>query len=34
MDTLSIDILGDCLDIAKIVWKKGLKGTLILGDKL
>ena len=34
MDTLSIDILSDCLDIAKIVWKKGLKGTLILGDKL
>jgi hypothetical protein len=34
MDTLSIDILGDCLDMAKIVWKKGLQGTLILGDKL
>lgn len=34
MDTLSIDILRDCLDIAKIVWKKGLTGTLILGDKL
>ena len=34
MDTLLIDILGDCLDIAKIVWKKGLTGALILGDKL
>lgn len=34
MDTLSIDILRDCIDMAKIVWKKGLTGTLILGDKL
>lgn len=34
MDTLAIDILYDCLDIAKIVWKNGLTGTLILGDKL
>lgn len=35
MDTLVIDILGDCLNMAKIVWKrKGLTGTLILGDKL
>lgn len=34
MDTLSIDILSDCLNIAKIVWKKGKTGTLILGDKL
>lgn len=34
MDTLSIDILSDCLDMAKIVWKTGLQGTLILGDKL
>lgn len=34
MDTLTIDILGDCLNIAKIVWKDGLTGTLILGDKL
>jgi hypothetical protein len=34
MDTLATDILGDCLDIAKIVWKKGLTGTLVLGDKL
>lgn len=34
MDTLSIDILSDCLNMAKIVWKKGLTGTLILGDKL
>lgn len=34
MDTLSIDILSDCLNMAKIVWKKGLQGTIILGDKL
>lgn len=34
MDTLAIDILSDCLNIAKIVWKNGLEGTLILGDKL
>lgn len=34
MDTLVVDILGDCLDIGKIVYKKGLTGTLILGDKL
>jgi len=34
MDMLVIDILGDCLDIAKIVWKNGLTGTIILGDKL
>lgn len=34
MDTLVVDILSDCLNIAKIVWKKGLTGTLILGDKL
>lgn len=34
MDTLSTDILSDCLNMAKIVWKKGLTGTLILGDKL
>lgn len=34
MDTLATDILYDCLDMAKIVWKEGLTGTLILGDKL
>ena len=34
MDTLSVDILTDCLNIAKIVWKKGITGKLILGDKL
>lgn len=34
MDTLAIDILGDCLNMAKIVWEKGLTGTLVLGDKL
>lgn len=34
MDTLVIDILSDCLDMAKIIWKKGVTGTIILGDKL
>lgn len=34
MDTLATDILYDCLDMAKIVWKEGLTGTLVLGDKL
>lgn len=34
MDTLTVDMLIDCLNVAKIVWKKGLTGTLILGDKL
>lgn len=34
MDNLTVDILTDCLNIAKIVWKKGLTGTLVLGDKL
>lgn len=33
MDTLAVDMLLDCLNIAKIVYKKGLTGTLILGDK-
>lgn len=34
MDTLTMDILRDCLDMGKIVWRKGLTGTIILGDKL
>lgn len=33
MDTLAIDILGDCLNQGKIVWRKGLTGVLVLGDK-
>lgn len=33
MDTLTEEILTDCLNLAKIVYKKGLTGTLILGDK-
>lgn len=33
MDLLTNEILIDCLNVAKIVWKKGLKGTIILGDK-
>ena len=34
MDTLTIELLSNCLDMAKIVWRTGLQGTLILGDKL
>lgn len=34
MDTLAMDILRDCLDMAKIVYKDGLTGVIILGDKL
>lgn len=33
MDLLTNEILIDCLNVAKKVWKNGLKGTLILGDK-
>lgn len=34
MDLLTREMLIDMLDIAKIVFKKGLTGTLILGDRL
>jgi predicted RNase H-like nuclease (RuvC/YqgF family) len=34
MDTLTTDILIDCLNMGKIVWKDGLTGTIVLGDKL
>lgn len=34
MDTLTVELLSMCLDMAKIVWSDGLQGTLILGDKL
>jgi hypothetical protein len=33
MDCLVNGILIDVLNVAKVVYKKGLKGTLILGDK-
>lgn len=33
MDILTEEILTDCLNTAKVVYKKGLTGTLILGDK-
>lgn len=33
MDLLTVELLTDCLNTAKIVWKKGLKGCIILGDK-
>ena len=33
MDILTEEILTDCLNEAKIVYKKGLTGTIILGDK-
>ncbi len=34
LDTLVKEVLTDCLNLAKIVYKHGLTGTLILGDKL
>jgi hypothetical protein len=34
MDTLVSEILMDCLDMAKIVYKKGLTGQIILGDQV
>lgn len=33
MDTLVSEILMDCIDMAKIVYKKGLTGQIILGDQ-
>lgn len=33
MDILTNELLIDCLNMAKIVFKKGISGTLILGDK-
>ena len=33
MDVITEEILLDCLNQAKIVYKNGLTGTLILGDK-
>lgn len=33
MDTLVSEMLMDCLDMAKIVYKKGLTGQIILGDQ-
>ena len=33
MDTITEEILTDCLDEAKIVYKNGISGQLILGDK-
>ena len=33
MDLIVNEILLDCLNLAKIVFKKGLTGTIILGDK-
>ena len=34
MDLVSSDLLLDSLNLAKVVWKKGLTGVLVLGDKL
>ena len=34
MDMIYKEIIYDLLNLAKVVYKKGLKGTLILGDKL
>lgn len=33
MDTLVVGILVDAMNVAKKVWKKGITGVLILGDK-
>lgn len=33
MDIVIAEMLQDALDVAKIVYKNGLTGTLILGDK-
>lgn len=33
MDTLTKEIISDCLDMAKQVYKEGLTGQLILGDR-
>jgi hypothetical protein len=33
MDTITEEILLDALNEAKIVFKNGIKGTIILGDK-
>lgn len=34
MDTLVKEMLLDCIDIAKIVWKDGFYGEIILGDEV
>lgn len=34
LDTLIKEILTDCLNMAKIVYKSGITGTIILGEKL
>lgn len=34
MDTLVVDILIDCVNMAKIVWRNGLTGSIVLGDHL
>lgn len=34
MDILVTDLLIDCIDMAKIVWKDGLTGSIVLGDHL
>jgi predicted nuclease with TOPRIM domain len=33
MDTITAELLIDSLNVAKVVYKKGLTGTIILGDK-
>jgi hypothetical protein len=32
MDLVTTEMLLDCLNVGKVVFKKGLKGTLLLGD--
>mgnify|MGYP003461267922 FL=1 len=33
MDAVTCEIVSDCLNQAKRTWKKGITGTLILGDQ-
>lgn len=33
MDMIVCELLLDCLNLAKVVWKKGLTGVIVLGDK-
>lgn len=33
MDLIVNEMLLDCLNLAKVVFKNGLEGTIILGDK-
>lgn len=34
MDTVSCEVISDALNVAKVVFSKGITGTIVLGDKL